>query len=55
MDRGFCPIYARERDGLTKEYYNLGGNGVVHKLVDKLQALPTYYDRQKHGEEDCGL
>lgn len=42
MDKGYCPVYARENmDGLTKEYYNLGGNGVVHKLVEKLFELPT--------------
>lgn len=42
MDKGYCPIYVRENiDGLTSEYYNLGGNGVVHKLIEKLLELPT--------------
>jgi hypothetical protein len=42
MDKGRCPIYERENiDCLTKEYYNLGGNGVIHGLVEKLLELPT--------------
>jgi hypothetical protein len=41
-ERGFCPIYARENlDELAKQYYNLGGNGVVHKLMDLVSSLPT--------------
>ena len=45
MDKGYCPIYARENlEALAKEYYNLGGNGVVHNLMDKLQELPTEED-----------
>lgn len=41
-EMGFCPIYARENiNALVKEYYNLGGNGVVHSLMDKLDELPT--------------
>lgn len=41
-DKGFCPIYARENiTALVKEYYNLGGNGVVHSLMEKLDELPT--------------
>lgn len=41
-DQGYVPIYARENlDELSKEYFNLGGNGVVHQLMDKLEELPT--------------
>lgn len=44
-DKGYCPIYARENlQALSKEYYNLGGNGVVHQLMDKLNSLPTDLD-----------
>lgn len=44
-EQGFIPIYARENlDALSKEYYNLGGNGVVHQLMDKLAELPTNKD-----------
>lgn len=41
-DKGYCPIYGRENvHALAKEYYNLGGNGVVHSLMEKLEELPT--------------
>lgn len=54
MEKGYVPISARENiDGLTREYYNLGGNGVVHSIVEKLLELPTYPDKQgkKEGEQ----
>lgn len=42
MDLGFCPVYARESiEEMANQYYNLGGNGVVHQLMDKLGELPT--------------
>lgn len=45
MEKEFIPIYARENlDALSKEYYNLGGNGVVHQLMDKLGELPTKHE-----------
>jgi len=41
-EKGYCQIYARENlDELAKQYYNLGGNGVVHKLMDLTFSLPT--------------
>lgn len=41
-DLGYCPIYARENiNELANQYFNLGGNGVVHNLLDKLNDLPT--------------
>jgi len=42
IDRQYCPIYARE--ALEKEYvayHNLGGNGVVTRLMEDIRALPT--------------
>lgn len=42
MERGFCPIYARENiQQLSEQYHNLGGNGVVNDLLEKLKDLPT--------------
>lgn len=42
MEKGFCPIYARENiDHLYQEYHNLGGNGIIDGLVEKVMALPT--------------
>lgn len=36
------PIYARDNvDLMFKEYQNLGGNGTIVHLVDKLHELPT--------------
>jgi hypothetical protein len=41
-DRGYFPIYERENiQELSKQYFALGGNGVVHGLLEKLEALPT--------------
>lgn len=42
MEKGYCPIYAR--DNVTKlyeQYHNLGGNGTVTHLVEELENLPT--------------
>jgi len=42
MEKGFCPIYARESLlEMAKQYYNLGGNGIVPTLIDKIKELPT--------------
>lgn len=42
IEMGFCPVYARESIELMAiQYYNLGGNGIVHQLMDKLEELPT--------------
>lgn len=41
-DRGFIPIYARESIAqMYMEYKNLGGNGAIEHLVEKLHDLPT--------------
>lgn len=41
-DKGYCPIFARENiQELAKQYFNLGGNGVIHDLLDKIKTLPT--------------
>lgn len=42
VDRGFCPVYAKE--SLTKEYqayHNLGGNDVATALYEQLMTLPN--------------
>ena len=42
MDKGCCPIYARENvRRLYEQYHNLGGNGTVTGLMDSLMELPT--------------
>lgn len=42
MDKGWCPIYARENvDALFVQYKVLGGNGTVGELVEKMKKLPT--------------
>lgn len=42
MDMGFCPVYARESiEEMAEQYYSLGGNGVIHQILDKLGELPT--------------
>ena len=52
-DKGYCPIYARENiTAMAKEYFNLGGNGVVINLIEKLNDLPTDYHFVPDGEQD---
>lgn len=42
MDRGEMPVYERENvQELLKQYKNLGGNGAIKDLVEKLFDLPT--------------
>lgn len=42
MDKGYCPIYARENiQGLYQQYERLGGNGTIGGLMEKLRGLPT--------------
>lgn len=39
---GYCPVYIRESVcEMEKQYKNLGGNGVVPSIVEKLYELPT--------------
>jgi len=42
MEIGAVPIYERENiEQLYIQYENLGGNGVMTELLEKLNALPT--------------
>lgn len=41
-DKGYCPIYALENvEEMYKQYYALGGNGTITKLLEELKELPT--------------
>ncbi len=41
-ERGYCPIYVREAARRSYEaYHDLGGNGVITQLYEKLIALPV--------------
>lgn len=51
IDRGYCPVYAKE--SLTREYqayHNLGGNDVATALYEQLMALPN--DERRNENED---
>ena len=42
IDKGYCPVYAKE--SLTREYqayHNLGGNDVATALYEQLMTLPN--------------
>lgn len=42
INKGYCPIYARENiHSLYEQYQNLGGNGTVPHLIAELEELPT--------------
>lgn len=41
LDRGFCPIYAKESlKKVYKAYHNLGGNDVATSLYKKVLEMP---------------
>ena len=41
LDRGFCPIYAKESiKKVYKAYHNLGGNDVATSLYKKILEMP---------------
>ena len=42
MDKGFCPVYAREAlNRIYESYHALGGNGTMTELYKQVMALPT--------------
>lgn len=41
-EKGYMPIHGRENlNHMAQIYYSLGGNGVIHSLVEKLYSLGT--------------
>jgi len=49
-EKGYWPIHARETmSDLSAQYGALGGNGVIHDLLDTLRELPTELPTQKDG------
>lgn len=51
VEKGYCPIYAKEAARRSYEAYHvLGGNGVVTKLYDDIIGLPEEKkERNKNG------
>jgi hypothetical protein len=42
MEKGYCPIYARDSiNSMFREYLNLGGNSTIPDLIEELNNLPT--------------
>lgn len=42
LEKGYCPIYARDAlEAEYKSYHDLGGNGTITSLWERIQALPT--------------
>ena len=42
IEKGYVPIYERENvNELYEQYKNLGGNGTIKTLMQKLDDLPT--------------
>lgn len=42
MDKGFCPVYAREAlNRIYESYHALGGNGTMTELYKQVMALQT--------------
>ena len=54
LDRGYCPIYAKESvKKVYKAYHNLGGNDVATELYNKLLKMPEEPKKggDKHADE----
>lgn len=50
QDKGFCPIYGMENvQALYLQYHNLGGNGTITELVEKLKSMPTEQAAKERG------
>jgi len=42
IKKGYCPIYVKENvKSLAQPYHDIGGNGVIDKLVLELMEMPT--------------
>ena len=42
MDKGYCPVYAREAlNRIYESYHALGGNGTMTELYKQVMALQT--------------
>lgn len=51
MDKGYCPIYARENiEALYLQYHELGGNGTITGLIENMKTLP--YEREDIENEE---
>lgn len=45
IDKGYCPIYARDNiRNMYNQYHGLGQNGVIDDLVERVFELPTERD-----------
>lgn len=50
MDKGYCPVYAREAlTHIYESYHALGGNGTMTELYKQVIALST--DKEVHHED----
>ena len=50
MDKGYCPVYAREAlNRIYESYHALGGNGTMTELYKQVMALPT--DKEDEHED----
>lgn len=50
MDKGYCPVYAREAlTRIYESYHALGGNGTMTELYNQVIALST--DKEVHHED----
>lgn len=42
QEKGFCPIYEMENiEEMYKQYHELGGNGTITELVERIREFPT--------------
>ncbi len=50
LDKGYCPIYAKDSiKKIYEAYHNLGGNGVITELYNKVLKMPE--QEAEHDEQ----
>lgn len=54
QERGYCPIYEMENiEEMYKQYHELGGNGTITELVERIREFPTQPVEYNNCSTDC--
>lgn len=54
QEKGYCPIYEMENiEEMYKQYHELGGNGTITELVERIREFPTQPVEHSNCSTDC--
>ena len=54
QEKGYCPIYEMENiEEMYKQYHELGGNGTITELVERIREFPTQPVERNNCSTDC--